>query len=67
MKIFLRAAANPGAEPLIEVLSLACNLAARLLLVLDDEEVYDAEVPISLEMLKEMSKFLNGKDTSPYF
>ena len=40
MKIFLRAAANPGAEPLIEVLSLACNTAARLLLVLDDEEVY---------------------------
>ena len=126
MKIFLRAATNPGAEPLIEVLSLACNTAARLLLVLDDREVYvyidtwrvlcggwlrvfirtcvytymctcvhvharnarvfflachctlttrmhakqchlatqhnryDTEVPLSLEMLKEMSKFLNN-------
>lgn len=126
MKIFLRAATTPGAEPLIEVLSLACNTAARLLLVLDDREVYvyidtwrvlcggwlrvfirtcvytymctcvhvharnarvfflachctlttrmhakqchlatqhnryDTEVPLSLEMLKEMSKFLNN-------
>jgi ubiquitin-protein ligase E3 B len=59
MEIFLHAATDPGSEPLIEVLALACDTTARLLLVLDDDEVFEQEHPISLEMLRDMSTFLN--------
>ena len=76
MKVFLQAATNPAAEPLIEILALACETAARLLSILDDDEVFVDEDPVSLGMLRDISSFVNqfvfkalwrrAKETDPF-
>lgn len=41
------------------LLSLACQVATQLVTVLDYEEIYVQEEPINLNMLREISAFLN--------
>eukprot|EP00039_Didymoeca_costata_P014346 m.230475 g.230475 ORF g.230475 m.230475 type:complete len:729 (+) comp16000_c0_seq5:147-2333(+) len=59
MEVFLAAAMKPEVEPLIDILALACLTATRLILILDDEEIYEQEYPLSISMLREISDFLN--------
>lgn len=49
----------PGAEPLVPVLILTCDLTVYLLTVLDDEEVHEKQQDLSLETLRNISRFLN--------
>lgn len=63
MSIFLddsvRRQTDPPADALATVLALACQLAAKLVTTLSNEEIYEKEEPLSLNMLCEISQFLN--------
>lgn len=59
MQLFLDSALAPEKEPLIDVLILACDTLSRLIVVLDDEEIFMKQVPMQLQQLTDISTFLN--------
>lgn len=63
MSVFLNPDArgddDPSVTELAAVLSIACQLASKLVVTLSNEEIYDRQEPVSLNMMCEISGFLN--------
>eukprot|EP00042_Codosiga_hollandica_P045456 m.463028 g.463028 ORF g.463028 m.463028 type:complete len:1080 (+) comp57028_c0_seq4:935-4174(+) len=59
MLFYLDATQALEKEPLIDILMLACDCLNRLLVVLDDEELFEKQEPVSPQALADISLFLN--------
>ncbi|TPX51355.1 hypothetical protein SeLEV6574_g00330 [Synchytrium endobioticum] len=57
--LLMKAAIQPNKELFHPVLHLFCELASRLYLTLDDEEVYERQTPFTLSETTAMASFLN--------
>ncbi|TPX35589.1 hypothetical protein SmJEL517_g02102 [Synchytrium microbalum] len=59
LELLFKSSRDPSKEPFGTTLQLFCDLASRLYLTLDDEEVYERQSPFTLSETTEMARFLN--------
>ncbi|KAJ3022338.1 UNVERIFIED_CONTAM: Ubiquitin-protein ligase E3B [Siphonaria sp. JEL0065] len=58
-QLFLRAAKNPSKEPLMPILNTFAESCCILFMTLDDDDIYERQLPFILEELALLSSFLN--------